>query len=356
MTDRLAASLLAATALGALAAGSVPAAAQDIEPVTLSVVGSWSSLPLHKSFEAPFWTETLPAASNGAITVELTTFDQMGVAGSDVYRLLGDGVFDVGTTVADYIVGDAPALEGLDVPLVATSAEDARAMVEAAWPMVEKIVAEKFNAKLLTISPYPPQVVFCRGEVASLADLAGKKVRGSGRMTTKFLDALGAEGINVAFGEVPGALERGVVDCAITGSGSGYNAGWWESADTLMTLPLGGWDPVISAMNLDTWNALPEATQELIATLAKAELETKAWEGAAAALDGDIACLTGNGDCPMGDPAAMTLVEPSDEDIATAEEVLKTEVLPDWAERAGPDATAAWNASVGDVVGVKLGE
>ena len=66
--------------------------------------------------------------------VQLTTFDQMGVAGGDVFRLLGDGVFDVGMTVADYTVGDAPELEGLDVPLVATDAETAREMVEGRAP------------------------------------------------------------------------------------------------------------------------------------------------------------------------------------------------------------------------------
>ena len=120
----------------------------------------------------------------------------------------------MGATVADYTVGDAPELEGLDVPLLAETAEDARRMVDAAKPMVADIMQERFNAQMLGIAPYPPQVVFCKGEISGLADLEGKKVRGSGRMTTKFLEALGAEGINVAFSEVPGALERSVIDCA----------------------------------------------------------------------------------------------------------------------------------------------
>ena len=203
----------------ALLAAIGPAQAADGESVELSVVGSWSSLPLYKEHESTFWTETLPAASDGAFEVTMTTFDQMGIDGGDVYRMLGDGVFDVGMTVADYTVGDAPELEGLDVPLVATTAAEARAMVDAARPMVEDIMQERFGSKLLAIAPYPPQVVFCEPEVASLDDLQGLKIRGSGRMTTKFLEALGAEGVNVAFSEVPGALERGVIDCAVTGSG-----------------------------------------------------------------------------------------------------------------------------------------
>ena len=66
--------IAAASAVSLLALA--PVAAEEI-----SVVGSWSGLPLHKQFEAPFWTETLPEASGGDITVQLTTHDQMGIKG-----------------------------------------------------------------------------------------------------------------------------------------------------------------------------------------------------------------------------------------------------------------------------------
>jgi len=322
--------------------------------VDLSVVGSWSSLPLHQDHENTFWTETLPEASGGEFEVTMTTFDQMGVAGGDVFRLLGDGVFDVGMTVADYTVGDAPELEGLDVPLLATTADEARAMVDAARPMVEDIMTERFGSKLLAIAPYPPQVVFCKPEVASLDDLEGLKIRGSGRMTTKFLEALGAEGINVAFSEVPGALERGVIDCAVTGSGSGYSAGWWEVSTSLMTLPLGGWDAVVTAMNLDTWEGLSAEQQTLLTDTIASEFEAPVWDAAGAALANDIACLTGEGECTSGDPADMTLVEPGEQDIERARSILTGTVLPEWAERAGPEWAARWNASVGTAVGVQI--
>jgi TRAP-type C4-dicarboxylate transport system substrate-binding protein len=335
----------------ALAAFAGSARAQD---VTLSVVGSWSSLPLYKQYEEPFWTKTLPAASGGKIAVEMTTFNQMGVKGGDVYRLLSEGVFDVGMTVADYTVGDAPELEGLDVPLIATTPDDARKAVDAARPMVEEIMRDRFKAKMLAIAPYPPQIVFCKPAVKGLGDLKGLKVRGSGRMTTKLLDALGAEGVNVGFSEVPGALQRGVIDCAITGSGSGYSAGWHEVTTHVMPLPLGGWDPVVTAMNLDKWNALPADVQALIEEQIKTEFETPAWETATASLEVDLTCLTGSGDCPLGKPAAMTLVPASDADRTFARKVLVETVLPDWAARAGGDWKARWNDSVGRATGVEI--
>jgi TRAP-type C4-dicarboxylate transport system substrate-binding protein len=251
-------------------------------------------------------------------------------------------------------VGDAPELEGLDVPLLAQTADEARAMVDAARPMVADIFRDRFNAEVLAIAPYPPQVVFCNAEITSLDDLEGLKVRASGRMTALLLEALGAEGVNVAFSEVPGALQNGVVDCAVTGAGSGYSAGWWEVSTHLLPIPLGGWDPVVTAMNLDTWNSLSADAQATIQSEIAAEFENPAWASAQDALVNDIACLTGNGDCPAGEARDMVLVEASEADFERAREVLTTDVLPDWAERAGGDWAERWNASVGEVVGVTI--
>ena len=336
-------------ALIATAAFAAPAFAEN-----LAVVGSWSSLPLHKQYEAPFWGTTLPEASGGDLTVELTTHNQMSLGLGDIYPLLGQGVYDVAMTVADYAVSDAPELEGLDVPLLALTADEARAMVDAARPMVSDIYRDRFNSHVLAIAPYPPQVVFCNHQIANLGDLEGLKIRASGRMTAKLLEALGAEGVNVSFSEVPGALQKGVVDCAVTGAGSGYSAGWWEVSTHLMPIPLGGWDPVVTAINMDKWNSLDAKTQELISTQVSSGFEEPAWASAQDALVNDIACLTGNGDCPSGDARSMTLVEVSDQDFARARDILTGEVLPEWAERAGAEWAARWNDSVGKAVGVTI--
>lgn len=333
----------------AITALSAPAAAED-----LSVVGSWSGLPLHKQFEAPFWLESLPKASGGTLNVSLTTHNQMNLGVGDVFRLLGDGVYDVAMTVADYAVADAPELEGLDVPLLALTADEARAMVNAARPMVADIYRNRFNSHVLAIAPYPPQIVFCNKEVENLDGLKGLKVRASGRMTAKFLEALGAEGVNVSFGEVPGALQKGVVDCAVTGAGSGYSAGWWEVSTHLLSIPLGGWDSVVTAVNLDKWNSLNAETRALIESTIKTDFEDPAWAVAQNALVNDIACLTGNGECASGDARSMTLVEVSQADFDRARKILEEEVLPEWAERAGPEWAERWNESVGKTVGVTV--
>lgn len=319
----------------------------------LSVVGSWSGLPLHKLYEAPFWNDKLPEASDGQITASLTTHDQMGIKGGDVFRMLSTGVFDVGMTVADYAVSDSPALEGLDVPLIATDADSAKAMIDAARPLVDDIFKDVFNAKVLGIAPYPPQVVFCNAQITSLADLSGKKIRASGRLTGKLLEALGAEAVNIGFGEVPGALQKGVVDCAVTGAGSGYSAGWWEVSTHLLPIPLGGWDPVVTAINMDKWESMNADEQAMLQTQVSEQFEIPAWATAQSALATDVACLTGEGECPS-EQRSMTLVNVSDEDFATARDILVSKVLPDWASRAGGDWAQRWNDTIGKTTDIEI--
>ena len=83
-------------------------------------------------------------------------------------------------------------------------------------------------------------------------------------------------------------------------------------------------------------------------------LADKAWAAAQGGLENDIACLTGQGECTSGESASMTLVEASEEDMATAREALETEVLPEWAERAGAEWATRWNDTVGATVGVTV--
>ncbi len=319
---------------------------------TLSVVGSWSGLPLHKNYEAPFWTTALPEASGGTLEVALTTHDQMGIAGGDVFRMMSQGVFDVGMTAADYAVSDSAALEGLDVPLVASDANEAKAALDAARPIMDDIFASVFNAHVIGTAPYPAQIVFCNAPIAGLADLEGLKVRASGRMTANVLEGLGSEAVTMAFGEVPGALQRGVIDCAVTGAGSGYSSGWWEVSTHLLPLALGGWDPVVAAIHMDRWNAMDAEMQETLTTTFVEQIEAPAWAEAQDNMSAEIACLTGGDECPLGDARDMTLVEATAADEELVKDLLVTKILPDWSERAGGDWGQRWNDTVGVATGV----
>ncbi|KUK13488.1 MAG: TRAP transporter substrate-binding protein [Synergistetes bacterium] len=319
----------------------------------IRVVGSWGNLALHKKFERPLWTEVLPQAFRGKLKPVLTTLEQVKLPGAEVLRAMDKGVFDVVSTVVDYVVSDAPELAGLDLPAIAPDIETARKVVEAYKPVMADVLERTFNAKLLAVVPYPAQVLFSKVEIRGLADLKGKKVRASGWTTSKFVEALGATGVTITFSEVATALQRGVVDCAVTGSLSGYSAGWGEVSKYLYPLPIGGWDYVMTVIRLDTWNSFSAEEKKMIEKLVEEKYEKPAWADADDETQQGINCLTGKGECKYGKPNSLILVEVSPEDIQLAREILLEQVLPAWAKQAGEDAVKRWNETIGKVIGLK---
>ncbi|MEN2986889.1 TRAP transporter substrate-binding protein [Tistrella sp. BH-R2-4] len=342
---------LAGVAAAALALPATAGAA-DVPATQLSFVGSWSGLSLHKNFEKPFWSETLSKDSNGAVETQVTTFDQMGLAGAEVYRLLSRGVFTIGATVADYSIEDAPEIEGLDMPMIAPGVPDARKLVEAYRPVLNEAFGKRFNAEILAIVPYPSQIVFCNAPISGLSDLKGKKVRASGRTTAEFLNALGAEGITLAFSEVPAALQRKVVDCAVTGSLSGYSSGWHEVSTHLLPMPLGGWDYVVTAANKDKWAEIDPVAQAFVKRELATKFEAPVWDAAMGETVEGIACLTGKGTCGRGPAGKMTLVQVTDADRELARGILTDIILPGWASRVDPEVVTAWNETAGAASGL----
>ncbi|MBN1957218.1 MAG: TRAP transporter substrate-binding protein [Desulfuromonadales bacterium] len=327
-------------------------AASGVFAKDLRVVGSWSSLTMFKNFEKPFWTEKLPSVMPD-VKAEVTSLGQVKLKGPAVLRQMNMGVFDVVHTVADYVVADSPILAGLDMPALAPQIDQARKVVDAYRPVVAKALADDFNAKLLAIAPYPAQVIFCRDEISGLDDLKGKKIRASGWTTSEFVTALGATGVTMSFSEVPQSLQRGVVDCAITGSLSGYSAGWGEVANYVYPLPVGGWDYVITSMNMKTWDSFSPADQNTLQQAITNDLEAPAWNVTAKETQDGIACLTGNAACDHGKPNSLTLVPISENDLSRARKVLVENVLPAWAEKVGPDVVKEWNDTAGREANVK---
>lgn len=319
------------------------------------VVGSWSNLTMYQQLEEPFWTQALPEASDQQLTASMTNLGQIGFGGAAVLRQLGRGTFDVVHTVINYVVSDSPELAGLDFPVLAPDLELAYEVTDAYRPIIDKYLQQNFNAKLLSIVPYPAQVLFSRVEIGGLEDLRGKKIRASGWTTARFLDAAGAAGVTLDFSEVPQSLQRGVVDGAVTGSLSGYSAGWGEVSSYVYPMPIGGWDHVIGVMNLDTWNSLTPEQQDQIQTLITEKLEKPGWEVTLKETREGIECLTGQ-ECPYGAPNNLTEVPVTDEDLASARQLLIDDVIPAWANTVNPDVIREWNETIGKTVEITIGE
>lgn len=337
--------LASAVAALALMAG---AAAAD-KPVVLKAVGTWSSLTNFQKHEGPFFNERLAEASGGAIVGEIQSQSGLGLKGFEIMRLVKNGVFDFAFGLPGYVAAENAIFEGADLSSLTQDIDTQRKVADAYFPTLEKAFAEIYNAKLLMLYPFPSQTLWCNAEVNSIADLDGKKIRVYATTLGDFVEGAGGTSVTVAFSEVIPALEKGVVDCGITGTMSAYKANWQQVATHAYTLRV-GWGLAFGAMNMDKWNAM-SAEQQALFQEEIAALTDRMWAETATEDDIAISCITG-GDCAIGEKGNMKLVQPSAEDLAQRDKIATDVVLARWAKRCGEDCAANWNATVGPILGL----
>jgi len=339
ITAAVAATLLAAAAH-----------AQDLPKTHLKVVGGLSNLTAYNDYEKPFWTKTVPELSKGQVTADIKGFNEMGLKGPELLRLMSQGVIEFGTATLSYFASDNPINEAIDLAGLAPDVKTARAVTRAFEPVYAKMYGEGANVKLLGISTYPAQVLFCNAEIKSLADVKGKKVRTSSRTTAEFVEALGGSSVTMAFGEVVPALQNKVVDCAITGSLSGYSAKWYEVSTHLYALPI-NWNQQIHAVNQKAWDKLDPKVRTFLQTNID-KLVDDIWDAAARQTQEGYDCNSGAAACPYPVKGKMVLVQPTDADRELLKKVLNDSVLPKWAARCSAQCVKDFNATIGKEVGL----
>lgn len=334
--------------LASLAVGGVQA--QDLPRTQLKIVGLQSHLNSFKTGEKPFWEEVIPRESKGQVTATITAQDLNGLKGPEILRLMKLGVIDFSSGVIGYMSGDSPQFDGVDLAGVSPDMATTRRVVDAYKPVLEKIMESQYGAKLLMLFPSPPQVVWCRKPLSSAADLAGLKVRVFTASMSDLLQGMGATPVSMPFAEVATSLERGVIDCAITGTLSG-NTNKMHEVTTHMLALYSGWAIHFTAVSLKSWQGLdPKVRDFLSAQIPK--FERQLWSTVAEEEQDGINCSIGKDPCKFGFKGKMTLVMPTAQDLSKAKQVVGGPVLRNWAKRCGDACTRDWLATVGKVVSI----
>ncbi len=339
--------LLAGLLAGASLATS--AFAQELPKTHLRVVGNLSNVSSYQDFEQPFWSKTIPAKSNGQITADIRGFNEMGLKGPELLRLMTQGVISFGTATLSYFASDNPINEAIDLSGMAPDVDTALAVTHAFEPVYAKFYGDSARIKVLGISTQPAQVLFCAVPIKGLADIKGKKVRVGSRNQAEFVEAFGGASVTMAFGEVVPALQNRVVDCAITGSLSGYTAKWYEVATHLYALPI-NWNQLIHAVNQKAWDQLDPKVRTFLQENID-QMVAAIWQAAGDQTQQGFDCNTGAAGCTLPDKGKMVLVEPTDEDRALLKKTFAEVVLPKWAARCSAQCVNDFNATVGKIIG-----
>jgi TRAP-type transport system periplasmic protein len=206
----------------------------------------------------------------------------------------------------------------------------------------------------VTAYPYPAQVFWCRDPISSLDDLKGRKIRTFGVTLNDLVVAIGGQAINMAFAEVYSALERGVVDCAITGTATGNASKWYEVTTHLYTYPL-SWGVSAYYVNSEWFNKLePDVGQWLEATLV--EMGEEQSRLAAAITQDGTECNIGSPNCSLVTRVTnrpMIEIKPTAAENTRFRQILEETIVPSWVQRCGEQCGETFNQTVAPIAGVK---
>ncbi|MGF1736580.1 TRAP transporter substrate-binding protein [Photobacterium satsumensis] len=304
------------------------AAPSYAEQVTIRVLGFWGNQPQVDDVDKGVW-QSIEKETDGRIKVEYVTLNEAGVKGNQGLRFLKKGTFDIMTISVSYVSGDEPSLVAVDLPAIAYDFDTLKNISDSYRDtMAERL--ERFNGVLLSHWPFNPQIMFCKDPINSLDDLKGKKVRVSGAPAADALEKLGGTAVNMTGGEVYQALQRGLVDCASTGTTFGFKNKLHEVTNYLYDLPIGGYSQVIQVANSKFWDRLDGSDRELIRSKLQ-HSEKELWAMAPAVHEIGISCNTSSSPCALqGEPGVMKYSAVSVSDRDKLAKILHEDVVPKW--------------------------
>ena len=220
------------------------------------------------------------------------------------------------------------ALFGFDsVPFLATSFDDADKLWEAAKPTLEKILADQ-GLHLLYAVAWPPQGLYFRDAVESVADMKGIKFRSYNNATTRLAELTGMLPVTIEAAEISQAFATGVADSMVSSGSTGYDRKVWESLNYFYEVD--AWLPRNYVMvNSGVWDGVSEQNKNVInacAGLAEYAGNWRAKEYTGFTLQG----LRDGG---------MTVAPASDQMKAELQEIGKV-MTTEWLEAAGAEGQA----------------
>ena len=276
------------------------------------------------------FAECVTAGTNGAIEITVHPGGSL-FAGADIKRAIQTGQVQIGERLLSGHQNES-ALFGFDsIPFLAPSFDDSAKLFKAAAPKIEAVLDEQ-NLVMLYAVPWPPQGLYFKKEVNSVADMAGVKFRSYNNATSRLAELTGMLPVTIEAAEISQAFATGVAESMISSGATGYDRKVWESLTHFYEVD--AWLPYNYVMvNKDVWNGVSADNQGVIQGCADA--------AGAAGLEASKAYTQFTMD-GLRD-GGMTVGPAGDELMSGLREVGVT-MTSEWLEAAGDDGAALVDA------------
>jgi len=258
--------LLAATALTAVTAGAAHAEKWDM-PM------AYSATNFHSATGAEF-AKCITTGTGGEIEVVTHPSGSL-FKGDTIKRAIQTGQVPIGERLLSGHQNEN-AVFGVDsVPFLATSFDDAAKLWKAAKPTLEKVLAAQ-NLTLLYSVPWPPQGLYFKKEVNSVADMKGIKFRSYNSATARLAELTGMLPVQIEAAEISQAFATGVADSMVSSGSTGYDRKVWESLTHFYEVD--AWLPRNYVMiNSDVWGGVSNANKNVITACAELAQYAGTW-------------------------------------------------------------------------------
>ncbi|MFK7855009.1 MAG: TRAP transporter substrate-binding protein [Granulosicoccus sp.] len=255
---RAATTLLAATAISAVAA--LPAHAEKWD-----MPMAYSGSNFHSVTGAEF-AECVTTGTGGDI--EITTHPGGSLfAGADIKRAIQTGQVPIGERLLSGHQNEN-ALFGFDsIPFLSPSFDDHDKLWQVAKPALEEVLAEQ-NLTLLYSVPWPPQGLYFKKEVNSVADMKGVKFRSYNNATNRLAELTEMLPVQIEAAEISQAFATGVAESMVSSGATGYDRKVWESLTHFYEVD--AWLPRNYIMvNSGVWGDVSDSSKNVINACAK---------------------------------------------------------------------------------------
>ena len=246
---------------------------------------------------------------------------------NEIKRAVQGGQAQIGEVLLVNFENENPMYGADGIPFLATSYAESKRLSDAQKPFTDKLLAAQ-GMKLLYAVAWPPQGIYVKKEISSVADMRGLKWRAYSPATGKIAELIGAQPVTIQAAELSQALATGVVESYMSSGSTGYDTKTYESIkffyDTQAWLPK---NAII--VNRKAFDALDAATQAAL-TKAAADAEVRGWKVSEEKNDWYKKALTEKG---------MKIMAPSPKLMGDLKQVGAI-MLADWQKRAGPDGEA----------------
>ncbi len=265
MKKKLISILTAITMIGTMASAFTVSADDiitDQDPVTITVVSHFTEDYL--SYAAMHDAcENITEKTNGAVTFQYYPLEQM-VKAAEEFDAVSTGLADMAPLFPGNATGIEPMLGASDQPFEYTDAEHFLRAWDAGQREIMEEVFANHNMKLLGVTiPYiGGTMIMTRKEVKVPEDMKGFKIRSVGMAAGEILKNCGASPVQMSSSEYYLALSTNTIDGVTTSLIPGLERSVQEVVTNILDYNMSTpYD--FAAINLDTWNKLNEATQQL---------------------------------------------------------------------------------------------